>query len=68
MYHDRYVLEDGVWRIWELTLDGHYLVPGAFKDGIWAKSKDPPPPDPNAPPRAPGQSADVPNDITACGA
>lgn len=63
-YHDRYVLEDGVWRIWDLTVDGQYLVPGAFKDGLWAKSKDPPPPDPNAPRRAP-VSRGVPNDITA---
>jgi hypothetical protein len=51
MYHDRYVLEDGVWRIWDLTVDPQYLVPAAFKDGLWAKSKDPPPPPPNAPPR-----------------
>ncbi len=41
MYHDRYVLEDGVWRIWELTLDEPYIVPVAWKDGVWAKAKDP---------------------------
>ncbi len=41
MYHDRYVLEDGVWRIWELTLDEPYITPVAWKDGVWAKSKDP---------------------------
>lgn len=51
MYHDRYVLEDGIWRVWELTLDEPYITPVAFKDGIWAKSKDPPPPDANTPPR-----------------
>ena len=43
MYHDRYVLEDGVWRIWELTLDEPYITPVAWKDGVWAKSKDPAP-------------------------
>ena len=49
MYHDRYVLEDGVWRIWELTLDEPYITPVAWTDGVWAKSKDP---DPNLPKRA----------------
>jgi len=41
MYHDQYVLEDGIWRIWELTLDEPYINPIAWKDGVWAKSKDP---------------------------
>jgi hypothetical protein len=41
MYHDRYVLEDGIWRLWELTLDEPYIVPVAWKDGVWAKAKDP---------------------------
>ena len=41
MYHDRYILEDGVWRIWELTLDEPFITPVAWKDGVWAKSKDP---------------------------
>jgi hypothetical protein len=63
-YHDRYVLEDGIWRIWDLTVDGQYLVPVAFKDGLWAKAKDPPPRDPNAAPRAP-VARGVQNDITA---
>src|SRR5688572_17676610 len=63
-YHDRYVLEDGIWRIWELTVDPQYITPVAFKDGIWAKSKDPAPPDPNARPRA-APSRAVRNDITA---
>jgi len=53
MYHDRYVLEDGSWRIWELTLDEPYIVPVAWKDGVWAKSKDP------ATPRAFAPNADV---------
>ncbi len=43
MYHDRYVLEDGAWRIWELTLDEPYITPVAWKDGVWAKAKDPAP-------------------------
>ena len=48
MYHDQYVLEDGIWRIWDLTLDEPYINPVAWKDGVWAKSKDPLP----RPPRA----------------
>ena len=51
IYHNRYVLEDGVWRIWELTLDEPYINPVGWKDGLWAGSKDPPPPDPKAPKR-----------------
>ena len=64
-YHDGYVLEDGIWRIWDLTVDGQYIRPVAFKDGIWAKSKDPAPPDPNARPRAAAPTRAVRNDITA---
>ena len=41
MYHDRYVLENGSWKIWELTLDEPFITPVAWKDGVWAKSKDP---------------------------
>jgi hypothetical protein len=48
MYHNRYVLENGVWRIWELTLDEPYITPVAWTDGVWAKAKDP---DPNEPKR-----------------
>ena len=48
MYHDQYVLENGVWRIWDLTLDEPYITPVAWKDGVWARSKDP---DPNLPKR-----------------
>lgn len=51
-YNNRYVLEDGRWSLWELTLDEPFITPVAWRDGIWAKSKDPPPPDPNAPKRA----------------
>jgi hypothetical protein len=42
MYDDQYVLEDGIWRIWELTLDEPYISPAAWPDGLWAKAKDPP--------------------------
>jgi hypothetical protein len=48
VYHNRYVLEDGVWRVWELTLDEPYITPVAWTDGVWAKAKDP---DPNEPRR-----------------
>lgn len=64
-YHNRYVLEDGVWRIWDLTVDPQYIRPVAFKDGIWAKAKDPLPPDPNAPPRTAPLSRGMPQDINA---
>ncbi|HTR01475.1 MAG TPA: nuclear transport factor 2 family protein [Candidatus Acidoferrum sp.] len=43
MYHDRYVLENGVWKIWELTLDEPFITPVAWQDGVWAKAKDPGP-------------------------
>jgi hypothetical protein len=63
-YHDGYVLEDGIWRIWDLTVDPQYVTSAGFKNGLWAKSKDPAPPDPNSRPRAlPGRA--VRNDITA---
>src|SRR5690606_25352564 len=67
MYHNRYVLEDGVWRIWELTLDEPYITPVAWKDGVWAKAKDPAPrPQGAAPPRA-NSSANVDIPLTALG-
>ena len=64
-YHDRYVLEDGIWRIWELTVDSQYIRPVAFKDGIWAKSKDPVPLNPDARPQASAPSRAARLDITA---
>jgi hypothetical protein len=51
MYDNQYALEDGIWRIWELTLDEPYINPVAWKDGVWAKSKDPLPPPPGTPAR-----------------
>jgi hypothetical protein len=67
MYHDRYVLENGVWRIWELTLDEPYITPVAWKDGVWAKSKDPAPRPPGTPRRAPSNSVNVDIPLTALG-
>jgi hypothetical protein len=64
-YHDGYVLEDGIWRIWDLTVDPQYIRPVAFKDGIWAKAKDPAPPDPNARPRAAAPARASRLDVTA---
>lgn len=61
MYHDRYVLENGAWKIWELTLDEPYITPVAWKDGVWAKSKDP------AQPRVYGNSANVDIPLSALG-
>jgi hypothetical protein len=43
MYFVQYVLEKGVWRIWNLTLDEPFINPVAWSDGVWAKSKDPKP-------------------------
>jgi hypothetical protein len=51
MYHNRYVLENGIWRLWELTLDEPYITPVSWTDGLWAKAKDPPPPQPGVVPR-----------------
>jgi len=67
MYHDRYVLEDGVWRIWELTLDEPYITPVAWKDGVWAKAKDPAPrpaPAAGAPAAAPRAAGGANVDVT----
>jgi hypothetical protein len=51
MYYNEYVLEKGSWRLWNLSLDEPFIKPVAWKDGLWAKAKDPPPPDPNTPAR-----------------
>lgn len=61
MYHDRYVLENGSWKIWELTLDEPFITPVAWKDGVWAKSKDPVrrPVDPQAKAKAKAAPANV---------
>jgi hypothetical protein len=52
IYHDQFVLERGVWRFWNLSLDEPYINPIGWKGG-WAKSKDPPPPPPGGAARPP---------------
>jgi hypothetical protein len=46
MYHNQAVLEDGIWRLWSVTIDEHYWETPNWKAG-WAGAEDP---DPNAPP------------------
>ena len=40
MYHDQFVLEDGAWRFWNLSLDEPYVTTVSWKLG-WSKAKDP---------------------------
>lgn len=40
MYHDQYVLEDGVWRMWNLSLDEPYMGTVDWRSG-WQRAKDP---------------------------
>jgi ketosteroid isomerase-like protein len=40
-YHDQMVLEDGVWRFWNLSLDEPYMVSPDWKSG-WSGAKDRP--------------------------
>nr|WP_260395072.1 nuclear transport factor 2 family protein [Sphingobium lignivorans] len=46
MYYNQYVLENGHWRIWDLTIEEPFIRSLAWKDGLWAKVKDPVPPRP----------------------
>lgn len=48
MYQNQAVLEDGVWRLWNLALDEPYFTSAGWKGG-WAGVKDAPPQD-NPPP------------------
>src|SRR6185295_17806811 len=41
MYLDQLVLEDGVWRLWSLSLNEPYFTSGEWKTG-WAGMKDRP--------------------------
>lgn len=48
--NDQAVLEDGIWRLWSLTIDEHYFASPDWKGG-WASAMDrpedaPPPPSP----------------------
>jgi hypothetical protein len=42
MYHDQFVLENGAWKFWNLSLDEPYIATNGWKGG-WAKVKDPSP-------------------------
>ncbi|WP_404714087.1 nuclear transport factor 2 family protein [Sphingomonas sp. MMS24-J13] len=39
VYHDQMVLEDGIWRFWNLSLDEPYMVSPDWKGG-WSGAKD----------------------------
>jgi len=41
MYNDQAVLENGIWRLWTVTIDEHYYSMAGWKGG-WAAAKDPP--------------------------
>ncbi|MEI9852233.1 MAG: nuclear transport factor 2 family protein [Sphingomonas sp.] len=47
--NDQVVLEDGVWRLWSLTIDEPYFTSLGWKGG-WSSVKDPPPGAPPPPP------------------
>ena len=47
--NDQAVLEDGIWRLWSLTIDEHYMTTSNWRDG-WAGVE------PTPPGRAAGQS------------
>jgi len=51
MYHDQFVLEDGRWQMWNLSLDEPFMSNVSWKTG-WARAKDPPPPPPGTAPAA----------------
>lgn len=38
--NDQAVLEDGIWRLWSVTVDEHYMMTTDWKGG-WAKAKEP---------------------------
>jgi hypothetical protein len=50
MYHDQFVLERGVWRFWNLSLDEPYAGTVDWKSG-WARAKDP-----KEPPKGPASA------------
>ena len=59
MYHDQVVLEDGVWKLWSVTIDEHYFSSPTYEGG-WSSAKDP---DPATLRRPVAQSNDYPPDI-----
>jgi len=46
--NDQFVLEDGVWRLWSITIDEHYFVSPDWKGG-WSAAKEPPASEPPPP-------------------
>ncbi|MFD2422742.1 nuclear transport factor 2 family protein [Amycolatopsis pigmentata] len=47
--NDQAVLEDGIWRLWSLTIDEHYFNSPTWEGG-WAMAEDRPAGSPNPPP------------------
>jgi SnoaL-like domain len=42
MYHNQVVLEDGIWKLWSVTIDEHYFSSPTYEGG-WSSAKEPAP-------------------------